>query len=58
MFDSEKNLVGPGEYNINDHFNSKKKEPVRNVFAMAAKKSIADDAIKRSASPGPIYYVA
>lgn len=25
---------------------------------MAAKKSIADEAIKRSVSPGPIYYVS
>lgn len=25
---------------------------------MAAKKSIADEAIQRSVSPGPIYYVA
>jgi hypothetical protein len=51
-------LVGPGQYEVKDNFNSRKKESVRNVFAMAAKKSIADEAIQRSASPGPIYYVS
>jgi hypothetical protein len=51
-------LVGPGQYEIKERFNSRKKESVRNVFALAAKKSIADEAIKQSASPGPIYYIA
>lgn len=39
---SEKSLIGPGDYEVKDKFNSRKKESVRNVFAMAAKKSIAD----------------
>lgn len=54
----EKSLVGPGQYVVNDTFDSKNITPRRNVFSLAAKKNFADDAIKKSVTPGPIYYVA
>ena len=58
LYNIEQSLIGPGEYDSSDLITSKRQNPQRNVFALAAKKSIADEAIQRSASPGPIYYVA
>ncbi len=50
-------MIGPGDYDSSDVITSKRINPKRNIFAVAAKKSIADEAIQRSVSPGPIYYV-
>jgi hypothetical protein len=57
FYNSEHSLIGPGDYDSSDVITSKRINPKRNIFAVAAKKSIADEAIQRSVSPGPIYYV-
>ena len=56
-YDIENSLVSPNHYEINDKFNSKNKSSKKNIFSMAAKKYFADDTIKSSHSPGPMYYV-
>jgi len=53
----EKSLVGPGQYEVKEDMNSRRKSLKNNVFAMAAKRTFAEEAIKTSKTPGPIYYI-
>lgn len=57
MNEVEKSLVGPSQYNADDHFSSKHKLAKRGIIGQAKRRDCADDAIKKSVTPGPIYYI-
>lgn len=50
-------MIGPGQYNPSNQFDSKNKQAKNNVFSVAAKKTFAVEAIEKSITPGPVYYV-
>jgi hypothetical protein len=41
-FYSEKSFIGPGQYEIKEEMNSRRKSLKNNVFAMAAKRTFAE----------------
>lgn len=54
---SENSLIGPGKYEPNKEASSKHRSSRKNVFAIAAKTTITEEAMKSRRSPGPIYYI-